>query len=127
MVIMLAGLAPNLTKDAKVMTSGLLTARGVDSASTITLKTNGVRASMTGSFVPGTGGMGGSGFHLIGDKGWLAMTDSLFNPGKAIFSTTAGFEEIAPPPTKPNTVGRSKRLGFACEGGTSKVPVSRMT
>lgn len=93
----LAGLAPNLVTGATVTAQGLLTARGVDSATAITLTTEGGHACMAGGFVPGTGGMGGSGFHLIGDKGWLAVTDNLFNPGKAIFSTGAGVEEISDP------------------------------
>ncbi|NBZ90003.1 Gfo/Idh/MocA family protein [Stagnihabitans tardus] len=90
----LAGLAPGLTKGASVSAQGLLTTQGVDSAATVTLKTAQGYASMAGGFVPGTGGMGGSGFQLIGDKGWLAVTDNLFNPGKALFSTGAGVEEL---------------------------------
>ncbi|QYA10127.1 Gfo/Idh/MocA family protein [Agrobacterium larrymoorei] len=104
----LAGLAPNLTKTATVGASGLLTARGVDSASSITLNTSDGYASMAGGFVPETEGMAGSGFHLIGDKGWLAVTDNLFNPGKALFSTAAGVEELIDP-------GHEARYGWEIE------------
>lgn len=90
----LAGLAPGLTKGAKVAASGLLTAKGVDSAAAIALKTAEGYASMAGGFVPVVVGMGGSGFQLIGDKGWLAVTDNLFNPGRATFSTERGVEEL---------------------------------
>lgn len=83
----LAGLAPGLVEGAKVTASGLLTAQGVDSASSIALTTAEGYAAMAGGFVPGVEGMGGSGFQLIGDKGWLAVTDNLFNPGRALFCT----------------------------------------
>jgi predicted dehydrogenase len=93
----LAGLAPGLIRGAKVSAQGLLTAEGVDSASAIALTTAQGYASMAGGFVPATEGMGGSGFQLIGDKGWLAVTDNLFNPGRALFSTAAGVEELTDP------------------------------
>jgi hypothetical protein len=50
--------------------------------------------STAGGFVAGVGGMSGSGVPLIGDKVWLAVTDHLFNPGRALFSTQAGVEEL---------------------------------
>lgn len=94
----LAGLAPNLVRNAKVTSSALLTERGVDSTVSIQLKNADGFASMTGGFVFGAQGGGASGIQLIGDDGWLAITDNLFNPGQALVSAKgAPMEEIAEP------------------------------
>jgi len=94
----LAGLAPNLVKDAQVAASALLTERGVDSASAIQLKNADGYATMTGGFVLGAKGGGSSGFQLIGDEGWLAVTDNLFNPGRALISARGGeMEDLTEP------------------------------
>jgi predicted dehydrogenase len=82
----LAGLAPNLLQDAQVTASALHTDRGVDSASAIHLSNRDGYAAMSGGFVLGAQGNGGSGFQLIGDEGWLSVTDNLFNPGRALIS-----------------------------------------
>jgi predicted dehydrogenase len=94
----LAGLAPNLTRDAQVSASALLTERGVDSATAIQLKNADGFATMTGGFVMGADGSGGSSFQLIGDEGWLSVTDNLFNPGRALISARGGqMEEVVEP------------------------------
>jgi predicted dehydrogenase len=94
----LAGLAPNLLSDAKVTASALLTERGVDSTVSIQLKNADGFASMTGGFVFGAQGGGASGIQLIGDDGWLAITDNLFNPGHALISARGqAMEEITEP------------------------------
>jgi predicted dehydrogenase len=83
----LAGLAPNLLKDTEITASGRLTERGVDSASAIHLSNADGHAVMSGGFVPGAAGADISTFRLIGDEGWLAVTDNLFNPGHALVSS----------------------------------------
>lgn len=94
----LAGLAPNLVKDAKVNSSAVLTDRGVDSTVSIQLKNADGFASMTGGFVFGAQGGAASGIQLIGDDGWLAITDNLFNPGEALISAKGrAMEEITEP------------------------------
>ncbi|GLQ10557.1 oxidoreductase [Devosia yakushimensis] len=94
----LAGLAPNLLADPKVTASGRLTERGVDSASAIHLSNIDGHAVMSGGFVPGADGADISTFRLVGDEGWLAVTDNLFNPGRALFSSRGGeLEELAEP------------------------------
>ena len=53
---------------------------------------------MTGGFVFDAQGAAPSGFHLIGDEGWLAVTDNLFNPGRAQISAKGGaMEELVEP------------------------------
>jgi predicted dehydrogenase len=94
----LAGLAPNLLAGAQVTASGLLTERGVDSGSAIQLKNADGYATMSGGFVLGAKGGGSSSFQLIGDEGWLAVTDNLFNPGRALISARGcEMEEVAEP------------------------------
>jgi predicted dehydrogenase len=94
----LAGLAPNLVAGAKVTASALITDRGVDSTSSIQLKNADGFASMTGGFVFGAQGAGASGIQLIGDEGWLSITDNLFNPGQALISARGqAMEEISEP------------------------------
>ena len=42
--------------------------------------------------------MGGSGIQLIGDEGWLSITDNLFNPGRALISGRGqAMEELTEP------------------------------
>lgn len=94
----LAGLAPNLLKDAKVTASGRLTDRDVDSAIAIHMSNADGYATMSGGFVLGVDGADISTFRLIGDDGWLSVTDNLFNPGRAFFSSRgAEREEIVEP------------------------------
>jgi predicted dehydrogenase len=94
----LAGLAPNLMAGAKVSASTVLTPRGVDSSATIHLSNDDGYAAMTGGFVLGAQGQAPSGFHLIGDEGWLAVTDNLFNPGRAQLSAKGGvMQELLEP------------------------------
>lgn len=94
----LAGLAPNLLQDAKVTASALLTDRGVDHASAIHLSNADGHAAMSGGFVLGAQGNGGSAIQLIGDEGWLSITDNLFNPGRALISARGGeMEELIEP------------------------------
>jgi hypothetical protein len=84
--------------DARVTASALLTERGVDSGSAIQLKNADGYATMSGGFVLGAKGGGSSGFQLIGDEGWLAVTDNLFNPGRALISAGGReMEEVAEP------------------------------
>jgi predicted dehydrogenase len=93
-----AGLAPNLIEDAKVSASALLTEEGVDSTVSIQMKNADGFASMTGGFVFGAQGGAASGIQLIGDDGWLAITDNLFNPGQALISSKGqAVEEITEP------------------------------
>jgi predicted dehydrogenase len=82
----LAGLAPNLLAGTQVTASALLTERGVDSSAAVQLKNADGYATMSGGFVMGAKGGGSSGFQLIGDEGWLAVTDNLFNPASALIS-----------------------------------------
>lgn len=94
----LAGLAPNLLKDATVTSSALLTGRGVDSSAAIALKNADGYATMSGGFVVGAEQSGLSGFELMGDDGWLVVTDNLFNPGRALISAKGkAVEEIVEP------------------------------
>ena len=94
----LAALAPNLLKDARMTASARLTGRGVDSTVAIHLHGAEGHASMSGGFVMGAKGVGGSDFRLIGDEGWLAVTDNLFNPGRALISAGGReMEEIVEP------------------------------
>ncbi|WP_037155823.1 Gfo/Idh/MocA family protein [Rhizobium freirei] len=94
----LAGLAPNLMTGARVAASALLTERGVDSGSMIQLKNDDGYATMSGGFVLGAKGGGSSSFQLIGDEGWLAVTDNLFNPGRALISARGReLEEVNEP------------------------------
>ena len=83
----LAGLAPNLLRDVEVTASGRLTERGVDSASAIHLNNGDGHSVMSGGFVPGAAGADISTFRLMGDEGWLSVTDNLFNPGRALISS----------------------------------------
>ncbi|UJW85376.1 Gfo/Idh/MocA family protein [Devosia sp. SL43] len=90
----LAGLAPNLLKDVNITASGRLTERGVDSASAIHISNADGHAVMSGGFVPGAEGADISTFRLIGDEGWLSVTDNLFNPGRALFSSRGREVEV---------------------------------
>lgn len=83
----LAGLAPNLLTSHNITASARLTERGVDSASAILMSNAEGHAVMSGGFVPGAGGADISTFRLIGDDGWLSVTDNLFNPGRALLSS----------------------------------------
>lgn len=94
----LAGIAPNLLIDANVTSSALLSDRGIDSMVSIQLKNADGFATMTGGYVLGAQGAAATGVHLIGDKGWLSITDSLYNPGCALFSANGNpMEEIVEP------------------------------
>jgi predicted dehydrogenase len=94
----LAGLAPNLLKDATVTSSALLTDRGVDRSAAIALKNADGYATMSGGFVIGAQQSESSGFELTGDDGWLMVTDNLFNPGRALVSARGlPVEEIVEP------------------------------
>jgi predicted dehydrogenase len=85
-VNILSGLAPNLVKDAEVTAAAVLSPRNVDTSASIYLRNADGYAAMTGGFVFGTDGSGPSGIQLIGDDGWLSITDNLFNPGRALIS-----------------------------------------
>lgn len=94
----IAGLAPNLLTEARVTASAILTERGVDSTVAIHLKNSEGHAAMAGGFVMGAKGSGSSCFQLVGDEGWLAVTDNLFNPGRAVISAKGReLEEIVEP------------------------------
>jgi predicted dehydrogenase len=94
----LAGLAPNLLKDAEVWSSAKLTERGVDSSASIALRNAEGYATMSGGFIIGAQQSGISGFELTGDSGWIAVTDNLFNPGRAVVSAKGKpVEEIIEP------------------------------
>lgn len=94
----IAGLAPNLLVGAKVTSAALLTDRGVDSSSLVQLTNADGYASMSGGFVQGARGGGTSTVQLIGDAGWLSVTDNLFNPGRALIGARdAEAEELVEP------------------------------
>jgi predicted dehydrogenase len=98
----LAALAPGLMTGATVSARAVRNASGVDTSATIQLDAPQGVATMSGGFVIGGQGAGPSGFQLIGDKGWLCVTDNLFNPGQAQISTAAGVQDL----TEPASVGR---------------------
>jgi len=94
----LAGLAPNLVKDATVSSSATLTRRGVDNSAAIYVKNDDGYGTMAGGFVIGAQQSGISAFELMGDDGWIAVTDNLFNPGRALVSAKGKpLEEILEP------------------------------
>lgn len=84
-VNILAGPALNLMTEAEVTAWALLTERGVDSRSSIHLTNADGFATMTGGLVVGAQGSGPCSFQLI-DDGWLSITGTLFNPGRAVIS-----------------------------------------
>lgn len=84
---LLATLAPDLAHADEVYARAVKTARGVDTAATLTLCSRAGIATMSGGFVTGSDGAGTSTFHLTGTEGWLQVDDNLFNPGHAILSS----------------------------------------
>lgn len=93
----LAALAPGLIESATVSASCVRSESGVDTSASIQLSALRGVATMSGGFVIGGQGAGTSGFQLIGDKGWLCVTDNLFNPGRAQISTATGVEDLIEP------------------------------
>jgi predicted dehydrogenase len=83
----LAALAPDLLKADKIHASSIVSARGVDTYTSVMLTSEAGVASMSGGFVVGSEGAALSTVHLAGGSGWLQIDDNLFNPGHAVLSS----------------------------------------
>jgi predicted dehydrogenase len=83
----LVAMAPALAEAEQVSASSVVTGRGVDTYSSLTLNSALGVATMAGGFAIGTEGAGLSTLHLVGEEGWLQIDDSLFNPGHATVSS----------------------------------------
>jgi predicted dehydrogenase len=94
----LAALAPSLAATDRVSALSVVSDRGVDTWTSLTLTSAAGVATMGGGFVTGTDGQGVSTFHLVGDKGWLQVDDNLFNPGHAQFSSEGAPVEVITEP-----------------------------
>jgi predicted dehydrogenase len=84
---LLFALAPELADPETLAAAAVITARGVDTSSALTMSSAAGIATMGGGFVTGTEGAGASTFQLIGSEGWLQVDDNLFNPGRATLSS----------------------------------------
>jgi predicted dehydrogenase len=91
---LLSALAPELADPDSVAGAAVLTERGVDTSSALTLSSSAGIATMGGGFATGTEGAGSSSFQLIGSEGWLQVEDNLFNPGRAILSSRGAPVEV---------------------------------
>jgi predicted dehydrogenase len=94
----LVAMAPALAEAEQVSASSVVTGRGVDTYSSLTLNSALGVATMAGGFAIGTEGAGLSTLHLVGDDGWLQIDDSLFNPGHAIVGSGGFPAEIIQEP-----------------------------
>jgi predicted dehydrogenase len=86
-VSLLLALAPELADPETLTAAAVVTKRGVDTSSALTMSSVAGIATMGGGFVTGTEGAGASTFQLIGSEGWLQVDDNLFNPGRATLSS----------------------------------------
>lgn len=119
----LAALAPALMSDATITASAVRSSSGVDTSAAIQLSGPSGVSSMSGGFVIGGQGAGPSGFQLIGDKGWLCVTDNLINPGRAQISTAGGVEELAEPASEDRYRWEIEEAGRCLRAGLGESPL----
>jgi predicted dehydrogenase len=120
----LAALAPDLMTGAKATASAVRSASGADSSATIHLANPAGIATMSGGFVVGGQGAGPSGFQLIGDAGWLCVTDNLFNPGRAQISARgAAVEDIVEPACVERYRWEIEEVGRCLRDGLQESPL----
>lgn len=120
----LAALAPGLLEGAKVTASAVKSANGVDSSAAIQMSSFQGIAAMSGGLVAGAQGAGPSGFQLIGDAGWLAVTDNLFNPGRAQISARgAAVQDLVEPAAEDRYRWEIEEAGCCLRAGLTQSPL----
>ena len=119
----LAALAPALMKGAAVSAAAVRSASGVATSAAIQLASLAGLSVMSGGFVVGGQGAGPSGFQLIGDQGWLCVTDNLFNPGRAQISTPAGVEHLTEPASASRYRWEIEEVGRCLRAGLPESPM----
>jgi predicted dehydrogenase len=119
----LAALAPALMSGASVSASAVRSPNGVDTSAVIQLASPAGISAMSGGFVIGGQGAGPSGFQLIGDRGWLCVTDNLFNPGRAQISTPVGVEDLTEPASDGRYRWEIEEAGRCLRAGLAESPL----
>jgi predicted dehydrogenase len=119
----LAALAPGLMNAATISAAAVRSASGVDTGAAIQLAGPAGISAMSGGFVIGGQGAGPSGFQLIGDKGWLCVTDNLFNPGRADIGTPEGIEALTEPASADRYRWEIEEAGRCLRAGLVESPL----